>query len=352
MTDLRDDDDRESKVRRGRRAPFKQLPDDVLDDETISPEAKVVYWYLKRIADYDDDTARVSMGRIAEKLGRARTNRRAARGWVTELVTAGWVDAIERRSAAGADLAADYIVHETRGSTVPQGGDRWRPRGRGENDPHSSRSVFTQDVSSSKNEEDPHGSSSSEAPHGDPDLLGDLLVLSKARGERQPRTNSRSSTTEVAQEPGTSGNGSAARRDQPGERGDVEELCQRLRVGIIRNGSKPPTVSQEWRQAARLLLDKDSRDLTKALNLIDWCQEHHFWKSTILSMPTFRTQYDKLRLQALDEYQRSNERAQAGDRWGSGPHKQRNPVDQSVYDVDPFQQAAQEQATRVKVGAS
>lgn len=388
---MSDADDQGIRVKRGRRAPFKQLPDDVIDDETISPEAKVTYWYLKRIADFDDDNAIVSMGKIANKLGRSRSNRRAARSWVDELVTAGWVDTYQRKSDFGGDLAGEFIVHDIRDQQ--ERGKRWTPGGGGLRikgqrvdpdpggggsdvtqgggqtctgegvaaDPLSSRSVSTQDVSSSKTEEDPDGSSSSTTPHGAPDtdpheedhdLLGDVLDLSKARGERPPRTNSRASTTGVAQDPGTSENSSAAGRDQPGDRDDVEVICLRIRDGMIRNGFKPPTITQAWRREARLLLDRDGRVLDKVLNLIDWCQDHHFWKTNIKSTSKFREQYDTLRLQALNEYQRSNERALAGDRWGSGPRKQRNPVDQSVYDVDPFQQAAQEQATRAKAGAS
>lgn len=85
-------------------------------------------------------------------------------------------------------------------------------------------------------------------------------------------------------------------------RDDVEQLCTRLRDRIIENGSKAPTVSKAWRDSARLMLDRDDRELDKALNLIDWSQASSFWRSNIRSMPKFREQYDALRLQALDEW--------------------------------------------------
>lgn len=67
---------------------------------------------------------------------------------------------------------------------------------------------------------------------------------------------------------------------------------------MIDNGSKPPRITDTWRREARLLLDRDGRDLDKALRLIDWCQEDSFWRANIQSMQTFRRQYDALRLKA------------------------------------------------------
>jgi hypothetical protein len=88
-------------------------------------------------------------------------------------------------------------------------------------------------------------------------------------------------------------------------REDVEALCIRLRDRMIDNGCTPPTITQDWRDSARLLLDKDGKELVKALNLIDWCQSDSFWKSNIRSMSKFRKQYDALRLKALGDYERS-----------------------------------------------
>lgn len=83
-------------------------------------------------------------------------------------------------------------------------------------------------------------------------------------------------------------------------REDVDRLCDLLADLIEANGSKRPTVTKAWRDAARLMLDKDERDPVKAENLIRWCQADDFWRSNVLSMPTFREKYDQLRLKALD----------------------------------------------------
>lgn len=81
---------------------------------------------------------------------------------------------------------------------------------------------------------------------------------------------------------------------------DVEALCGRLHERITAGGSKA-TVTQGWRRAARLLLDRDGRELGEALRLVDWCQADGFWSTNVLSMPTFRKQYDRLRLRALQD---------------------------------------------------
>lgn len=63
------------------------------------------------------------------------------------------------------------------------------------------------------------------------------------------------------------------------------------------NGSKRPTVSKEWARDERLLISKDGRDPKLAEALIRWAQDDEFWRSNVLSMPKFRKQFDRLRLQ-------------------------------------------------------
>lgn len=89
-------------------------------------------------------------------------------------------------------------------------------------------------------------------------------------------------------------------RTEP-KRDDVEALCTRLREGVVANGSKPPNITDAWRREARLLLDKDQRRFQEALGLIDWSQNHDFWRRNVMSMDKFRQQYDRLRMQAETE---------------------------------------------------
>jgi hypothetical protein len=92
------------------------------------------------------------------------------------------------------------------------------------------------------------------------------------------------------------------REDSTGHRPDVDALCTRLRDRVVANGNRAPTITRKWRTEARLLLDKDGVELSKALALIDWCQADSFWNANIMSMPKFREKYDQLRSKALAEH--------------------------------------------------
>ncbi len=81
---------------------------------------------------------------------------------------------------------------------------------------------------------------------------------------------------------------------------------------MLANGCKPPNVTNHWRDEARRLLDRDGRELDKALALIEWSQRSSFWATNIHSIPTFRRQYDKLRLAALAEWERERQPAKSG----------------------------------------
>lgn len=81
-------------------------------------------------------------------------------------------------------------------------------------------------------------------------------------------------------------------------RDDVEQACAYLADRIEQNGSKRPTVNKDWRTAARLMIDKDGVAFESLMGAITWSQDHDFWRSNILSMPTLRKQYDRMRLQA------------------------------------------------------
>lgn len=81
-------------------------------------------------------------------------------------------------------------------------------------------------------------------------------------------------------------------------RDDVERLCEFLADKIEQNGSRRPTITKAWRDAARLMLDKDAIPFDMVKGAIQWSQNHEFWRSNILSMPKLREKYDQLRLQA------------------------------------------------------
>lgn len=82
-------------------------------------------------------------------------------------------------------------------------------------------------------------------------------------------------------------------------RDDAERLCEHLADKIEANGSKRPVVNAKWRDAARLLIDKDGRTEEQVRAAIDWCQQDEFWRANILSMPKLREKYDQLRMHAM-----------------------------------------------------
>jgi hypothetical protein len=79
---------------------------------------------------------------------------------------------------------------------------------------------------------------------------------------------------------------------------DVEQACTLLADCIEANGTPRPEITDRWRTAARLMIDRDHVALEDVLAAIRWSQGHEFWRSNILSMPKLREKYNTLRLQA------------------------------------------------------
>lgn len=107
------------------------------------------------------------------------------------------------------------------------------------------------------------------------------------------RSTTYSSTSETAQPPSDDD-----QAHDPPVRHDVERACRTLADLIEANGSRKPTITKAWRDAARLMIDKDGIALDDVLGAIRWSQADEFWRGNILSMPTLRKQYDRLRLAA------------------------------------------------------
>jgi hypothetical protein len=82
-------------------------------------------------------------------------------------------------------------------------------------------------------------------------------------------------------------------------RDDAERLCEHLANRIADDGTRRPVINAKWRDAARLLIDKDGRTEQQVHDAIDWCQDDEFWRANILSMPKLREKYDQLQKQAM-----------------------------------------------------
>jgi len=118
--------------------------------------------------------------------------------------------------------------------------------------------------------------------------------------------------------PTTSSNEEVGERPQPEAadpqpiRVDVERACQTLADLIEANGCRRPTITKRWRDAARLMIDKDGRTLDEILGAIRWCQADEFWRSNVMAMPKLRAQYDRLRLEAQRKRNASSQLAATG----------------------------------------
>ena len=120
-------------------------------------------------------------------------------------------------------------------------------------------------------------------------------------------------------------------------REDVERICTHLADRVEANGSKRPTITKKWRDAARLLMDKDGRTEQQIHTAIDWCQDSEFWRGNVMSLPTLRDQYDRLRLQAT----RSQSRASP-----NSAIPRTSTTDQRVMDAAALAQRLAEEETR------
>jgi hypothetical protein len=94
-------------------------------------------------------------------------------------------------------------------------------------------------------------------------------------------------------------------RDAP-PRLDVEAVCNHLADTLQRTGSKRPRVTAKWRDAARLLIDRDGVQADQAIRAIDWAHANDFWQAHILTPMKLREKYDQLRRQADAENRRRN----------------------------------------------
>ena len=63
--------------------------------------------------------------------------------------------------------------------------------------------------------------------------------------------------------------------------------------------TKVPDDLTNWATEADRMIRLDKRDPEEAAYLITWAQNDSFWQANILSMGTFRKQYDKLKRQAM-----------------------------------------------------
>ncbi|WP_306365399.1 helix-turn-helix domain-containing protein [Nocardia sp. CC227C] len=93
----------------------------------------------------------------------------------------------------------------------------------------------------------------------------------------------------------------------------IDALCEKLRSRVEANNltPDPPHITRGWRNAARALLQLDNREFQKVTNLIDWCQDHHFWRTVVHDMPSFHRHYKRIHQQAVNDWRTKKAEAHA-----------------------------------------
>ena len=304
---------------------------------TLPPPSRLLMFVLSDRADAKTAVIPTeyspSVNELAEEtgLGEATVKRHLA-----SLETLGWI----ARERPTAEQMARHIpgtyrlmigsgpdeqpgAHGDPPNNFPEG-SQGAPVGGSERPPAGAQSEPSEDASGAQSE--PTGGSEryrpgdqSEPPSylDDRNDLDDQVLGADAPSDESDGTLFGSDTEGVEKRPAKKAASKPKRTKKPEpQRDDVDALCARLYHLMIANGCKPPKITENWKTEARLLLDRDGRDLADALNVLEWSQYSRFWKTNIHSIPTFREQYDKLR------QQRDNERealAAAGAYQGSSP---------------------------------
>jgi DNA-binding transcriptional ArsR family regulator len=137
------------------------------------------------------------------------------------------------------------------------------------------------------------------SPGAGPDLVQEPDGASPGAGHKKNDLNHHNnrSTSSSAKPPKKATKAKRPPKVKP-IRDDVERVCAHLAARLVENGCKKPEIGDKWRDAARLLMDKDGRTETQVIACIDWATSNEFWKPNIQSMPTLREKYDQLRMQA------------------------------------------------------
>ena len=87
------------------------------------------------------------------------------------------------------------------------------------------------------------------------------------------------------------------------ERPDVEAVCDHMADSVAARTGRRPRITKRWRDAARLMIDRDQRPTDQIHAAIDWVAQSDFWAANILGIPKLRDKWDTIYLQAKRDRQ-------------------------------------------------
>lgn len=246
---------------------FAAVPAWVVDDETISQKAKLTYLVLSRHIGRDSLAATLSQGLIARKAGMSARSVRTALSELRELGLVEWESS--HRDDGGTSYNT-YRMHV-------------HPTKRHDADPPATGAYPPGKTFRGGRQQVPTPPATGAAPYKEePDV-------------EEPDVEEPPPSTELALVDQEIVDAEIVESDH---RPDVERVCVHLADRIEDNGCKRPSITRKWRDAARLLMDRDGKTEEQVHRAIDWCQDDEFWRANVLSMPTLRRQYDTLSLRA------------------------------------------------------
>ena len=87
------------------------------------------------------------------------------------------------------------------------------------------------------------------------------------------------------------------------ERPDVEAVCDHMADSVAARTGRRPRITKRWRDAARLMIDRDNRPTDQIHAAIEWVAQSDFWAANILGIPKLRDKWDTIYLQAKRDRQ-------------------------------------------------
>jgi hypothetical protein len=151
-------------------------------------------------------------------------------------------------------------------------------------------------------------------PGGSESEPGGSEIRTPGGSESEPRTISRTVNRTVT-EPSTA---RAPARVQARDPEAVERICTELADRIEGNTGRRPTVTANWRDAIRLMMDRDHVPENLIMGAIKWSQDSEFWRCNILSAQKLREKYLTMKLQAERDRGRQNGHSTTDDRVAQG----------------------------------
>ena len=136
-----------------------------------------------------------------------------------------------------------------------------------------------------------------DGPEVDP--FASLIIVPKKILENEPKKGLEKRVENNTEKTDKNENGKTGRAftPDPSFAAASDRLVRALSERLTANGTKhKPT--WRWSQSAESLMRLDNRSEDEIMLIIEWSTQDDFWRSNILSMPTLRKQFEKLRLQS------------------------------------------------------